>query len=92
MGLFDIFRSRPHSAQVAKDRLRILVAHERAERSKPSYLPMLEKELLEVIRKYVHVEEDAVTVNVEKEDTREVLELNVVLPDAPGYAAVEGRL
>lgn len=88
MGLLDLFRSsQPSSATVAKERLRILVAHERSERNRPSYLPMLEKELLEVIRKYVHVEKEAVSVNVEREDSREVLELNVILPPQRGGAA-----
>ncbi|QXP85394.1 cell division topological specificity factor MinE [Methylococcus sp. ANG] len=82
MGLLDYFRSsRTDSAAVAKERLQILVAHERAERNKPDYLPMLQKELLEVIRKYVNVSQDAITVTMEKDDNREVLELNVVLPD-----------
>ncbi|AAU90864.1 MULTISPECIES: cell division topological specificity factor MinE [Methylococcus] len=83
MGLLDYFRgSRTDSAAVAKERLQILVAHERAERNKPDYLPLLQKELLEVIRKYVNVGQDAITVTMEKDDNREVLELNVVLPDA----------
>jgi cell division topological specificity factor len=82
MGLLDYFRgSRTDSAAVAKERLQILVAHERAERNKPDYLPMLQKELLEVIRKYVNVGQDAITVTMDKDDNREVLELNVVLPD-----------
>ena len=48
MSLLDYFRStRKGSAQVAKDRLQILVSHERSERNTPSYLPMLQKELLD---------------------------------------------
>ncbi len=82
MGLMDFFRSsRKGSASVAKERLQILVAHDRAERNNPSYLPMLQKEILEVIRKYVAVDPDAVSVNYEQEDQREILELNIVLPD-----------
>lgn len=82
MGLLDYFRSsRQATASIAKERLQILVAHERAERNKPDYLPMLQKELLEVIRKYVNVDQDAISVTMEQDDTREVLELNIVLPD-----------
>ena len=82
MSLLDYFRiSRPNTAAVAKERLQILVAHERSERNKPSYLPMMQKELLEVIRKYINVDQDAITVNVEQDDQREVLELNIVLPE-----------
>ncbi|MDD2767465.1 MAG: cell division topological specificity factor MinE [Methylococcus sp.] len=84
MGLLDYFRgTKTDSAAVAKERLQILVAHERAERNKPDYLPMLQKELLEVIRKYVNVGQEAITVTMEKDDNREVLELNVVLPEPP---------
>ncbi|HUL12988.1 MAG TPA: cell division topological specificity factor MinE [Methylococcaceae bacterium] len=82
MGLLDYFRSsRPATASIAKERLQILVAHERAERNKPDYLPMLQKELLEVIRKYVNVDQNAISVTMEQDDNREVLELNIVLPD-----------
>ncbi len=82
MSLLDYFRiSRPNTAAVAKERLQILVAHERSERNKPSYLPMMQKELLEVIRKYINVDQDAITVNVEQDDQHEVLELNIVLPE-----------
>jgi cell division topological specificity factor len=82
MGLLDIFRnSRKGSASVAKERLQILVAHDRAERNRPSYLPKLQKEILEVIRKYVEVDQDAISVNYEQDDQQEVLELNIVLPE-----------
>lgn len=83
MGLLDYFRSSraKGSASVAKERLQILVAHDRSERHRPSYLPMLQREILEVIRKYVDVDMNAVSVNYEQEATREILELNIVLPD-----------
>lgn len=84
MGLLDYFRSsRPKgSAAVARERLQILVAHDRTERGRPSYLPRLQRDILEVIRKYVEVDKNAVSVNYEQEDSREILELNIVLPDA----------
>ena len=83
MGLLDFFlSSRPKgSAAVAKERLQILVAHDRTERGRPSYLPRLQRDILEVIRKYVEVDKNAVSVNYEQEGTREILELNIVLPD-----------
>jgi cell division topological specificity factor len=82
MSLLDYFRaSKPKTASLAKERLQILVAHERTFRNKPSYLPQLQKELLDVIRKYVHVEQDAISVNFEQDEDQEVLELNIVLPE-----------
>ncbi len=82
MSLLDYFKtSKASSASLAKERLQILVAHERSSRNEPSYLPQLQKELLEVIRKYVSVEQDAISVTFEQSDTQETLELNIVLPD-----------
>jgi cell division topological specificity factor len=81
MGLLALFRSKPNSAQVAKERLRIIVSQERSRRGGgPDYLPLLRKELLEVIRKYVNVDPDAIQVNLEKEDGHEILELSVAQP------------
>ncbi len=82
MSLLDYFKStKPSSASIAKERLQILVAHERATRNQPSYLPQLQKELLAVIQKYVHVDDDAISVNFEQDDDQETLELNIVLPE-----------
>jgi cell division topological specificity factor len=82
MSLLDYFRiSKASSASLAKERLQILVAHERSSRSQPSYLPQLQKELLEVVRKYINVGQDAISVNFEQDDEQETLELNIVLPD-----------
>lgn len=84
MRLLDYFRSsRPSSAAVARERLQILVAHERSQRGKPDYLVDLQKELLSVIRKYVNIDMDAITVTMEQDESREVLELSIVLPDEP---------
>ena len=90
MGLFDLFRSRPkNTASVAAERLRIIVMQERKAdgRGSHDYLPTLRRELLEVIRKYVNVDPDAVQVNVERDGEHEVLELSVALPDGPVKAA-----
>ncbi|WP_031435023.1 cell division topological specificity factor MinE [Methylomarinum vadi] len=82
MSLLDYFRStKPRSASVAKERLQILVAHERAARNRPSYLPKLQQEILAVVQKYVSVDEDAISVNFEQDEDQETLELNIVLPD-----------
>ncbi len=86
MSWLNVFRSKPRkSADLARQRLQIIVAQARAERGGPDYLPMLKRELLEVIRKYVHVAPDAVDVNLSSEGEHEVLEMNIVLPDrGPG--------
>jgi cell division topological specificity factor len=81
MGLLALFKRQPKSANIAKERLRIIVAQERTARGGPDYLPLLRRELLEVIRKYVNVDPEAIVVNLEKEDGHEVLELSVALPE-----------
>jgi len=82
MSLLDYFKSsKGGSAAVAKERLQILVAHERSSQNQPSYLPQLQREIIEVIKKYVNVEQDAISFNIEQDDNQETLELNIVLPD-----------
>ncbi len=82
MSLLDYFRvSKAGSASLAKERLQILVAHERSSRNQPSYLPQLQRELLEVIKKYINVDQEAISFHFEQDDDQETLELNIVLPD-----------
>jgi cell division topological specificity factor len=81
MSLFDFLKPKKNTASVAKERLRIIVAQERSSRGAPDYLPMLQRELLEVIRKYVSVDVDAVKVEMAKDGDHDVLDISVSLPD-----------
>lgn len=85
MSIINFFRSRKKqsSASVAKERLQIIVAHERGlkEKEEPDYLPQLQKELMEVIRKYVNIDNDQVQVALDNQDDCSILELNITLPD-----------
>jgi cell division topological specificity factor len=82
MSLLDYFRSsKPKSASIAKERLQILVAHERSSKNQPSYLPQLQQELLAVIQKYINVDQGDLSVNYQQDDDQEVLELNIILPE-----------
>ncbi len=89
MSLLNFFRtSRASSASVAKERLQILVAHEHAHRrTSPSYLPLLQEELLAVISKYVNINRDDLKVTLEQNEHEEILELNIVLPDDSAHKA-----
>lgn len=89
MGIFNFFRSRqtPPSAGIAKERLQVVIAHERSDREGPDYLPMLKKDILDVIKRYVSVGEDQVSVQLESQDNCDVLELNITLPDEEERAA-----
>jgi len=81
MGWLDYFRSsQKNTAAMAKERLQIVVAHERMQRNGPDYLPLLQKDILQVISKYVAIDPDDVRVNLEKDGDYSVLELNISLP------------
>lgn len=71
------------SASVAKERLQIIVAHERRRSSTPDFLPRLQQDILEVVRKYIHISEDQIKLSVDRKGECEVLELNISLAD-PG--------
>jgi cell division topological specificity factor len=82
MSFLSLFRSRPKpSASEAKERLQILLAHERSDLAKPDYLPRLHKELLQVIAKYVDIDEDKISVDFETAGSVSTLEVNIELPN-----------
>jgi cell division topological specificity factor len=81
MSIFDFLKPKKNTASVAKDRLRIIIAQERTASGGPDYLPLLRRELLEVIRKYVNVDVDAVKVDVVKDGEHDVLDISVALPE-----------
>jgi cell division topological specificity factor len=70
------------SADTAKERLQILLSHERADRSSPEYLPMLQRDILEVIKRYMQVGGDSVDIKLERGDELSTLEINIELPGA----------
>lgn len=84
MALLDFFLSRKKStANIAKERLQIIVAERRRSDAEPHYLPQLRKDILEVICKYVQIDPEMVTVQLEQKDGDiSILELNVTLPEA----------
>ena len=84
MGIFDFFRAKrdPQTASVAKERLQIVLAHERANREAPEFLPNLQQELLDVVRRYVEVDEDVIKVALGHEGDTSLLEINIELDKA----------
>jgi cell division topological specificity factor len=82
MKLFDYFvrPKSPNTAQMAKDRLQILLAHERHDLSQPEYLPLLQRDIIAVIRKYVDVAGDQVDIKLQRGDRVSTLEIGVELP------------
>ena len=75
--------NQPKTAQLAKERLTLVIAHQRSDTdSQPDFLPALQKELIAVISKYVKVGSDDIKVQLEKKDNYEVLEVNIVMPES----------
>ena len=83
MRLLDLlFPERRNSAVIAKDRLKIVLAHERASRDAPEFLPALQKDLLEVVGRYVEIRDDMLRVNVGRSGETSLLEINVEIDGA----------
>jgi cell division topological specificity factor len=83
-GLLEYLRGdEKKTACIAKERLQIILAHERAGRgaSTPEYMPALQDELLAVIAKYIHIDRNQIKVQLDKHGEYDVLELNIILPD-----------
>jgi cell division topological specificity factor len=83
MGLLNLFFSpHRHSAAIAKERLKIVLAHERAGRHAPDFLPKLQKELIDVVCRYVEIRHDMIRVNLGKSGETSLLEINIELDGA----------
>jgi len=76
------------SASVARERLQLIITHEREEGSAgaPDFLPQLQKDLIEVISKYIKINEEDLKVNVDKHGNLEVLEVKIEMPQGPKNA------
>jgi cell division topological specificity factor len=81
-----LFNNKPKSASAAKERLQIIIARERNGLSGPDFLPALHKELIQVISKYTKVDPEHIKISLDRQGNLEVLDVNVVLPDAPSGA------
>ena len=81
MSLFDYLRKRRNTASVAKERLQIIISHERTQRNTPDYLPQLKEEILAVIAKYIPIAKDKVNVTIDRQGDSSILELNVTIPE-----------
>lgn len=82
--LTDLFATKkPKSADLARERLTVVIARQRSDDSAPSvdFLPALQKDLIQVISKYVQINPDDISVQLEKQDNYEALKVNIVLPE-----------
>ncbi|HMH71483.1 MAG TPA: cell division topological specificity factor MinE [Bradyrhizobium sp.] len=78
--LLRFFRGRTASAPVARERLQILLAHERSLRGQPDLLELLREEILAVVSRHVDLDPDKVVVKMERGETVSTLEVDIELP------------
>ena len=83
MSIFDYFRRKP-TASVARDRLQILLAHERSSLGKSDLIAKLQEEIIAVIRKHMEVDPDRVKLKLENGDHVSTLEIDIEVPLAGG--------
>ena len=76
------FPPHPKSAAIAKERLKIVLAHERAGSHAPDFLPRLQKELIDVVGRYVDIRDDMIRVNLGKSGETSLLEINIEIEGA----------
>jgi cell division topological specificity factor len=77
-----LFGEKKKTASVAKERLQIILAHERGGRGKsPDYLPALQQELIAVISKYVKIRPEDIQVNLEHQDNIDLLSVKIELAE-----------
>ncbi|PIE39852.1 MAG: cell division topological specificity factor MinE [Gammaproteobacteria bacterium] len=85
MALFGIFgKKKAPSASLAKERLKIIVEHSRADAKRPDFLDDMRREILAVVNKYVQIDLSDINTNINHKGESEVLELNILLPDTVG--------
>jgi len=93
MSMFRLFSSRPApapaSAPIARERLQILLAHERGLRGQPDLLMLLREEILSVVSRHVALDPEKVTVRMERGRNVSTLEVDIELPNGfePALAA-----
>ena len=81
MSLLRFFTSRTASAPVARERLQILLAHERGLRGLPDLLAILREEILAVVARHVELDPEKVMVRMDRNDDESTLEVDIELPN-----------
>ena len=87
MNLMNFF-SRQRSAPMARERLQVLLAHERSSAGQSDLVAVLREEILQVISKHVQLDADKVQVKIDRDPHVSLLEIDVEIPvDAAMTAA-----
>jgi|ERR1700674_2637991 cell division topological specificity factor len=80
--------TRRRSASVARERLQILLTHERGAAGQLDLIPILRDEVLAVVAKHVAVESDKVQVRIERGKAVSLLEIDIEIPSVSGQSIV----
>ncbi len=92
MKILNYFKKKKKSASIAKERLQIIISHERGQQKDPNFLPKLQKEILDVIAKYVHIDKNKVKVQLDHSGVHAVLELNIPMPETSPEEPITGTV
>jgi cell division topological specificity factor len=84
MSVFGLFRRSTSSAPVARERLQILLAHERGVRGQSDLLAILREEILAVIEKHIPIARDNVQIKMDRGEAVSILEIDVEVPNSAG--------
>ena len=79
MNLWTLFR-RNNSAPIARERLQVLLAHERAFVGKSDLLSILQEEIIAVITKHVAIDREKVQIKLDRGASVSTLEIDVEVP------------
>ena len=85
------FGEKKKTASVAKERLQIILARERRTATEADYLPALQRDLIEVIGKYIKIDPKDIKVHIERQDNLEVLEVKIELPEKEKKLPEKGK-
>jgi cell division topological specificity factor len=80
MSLLDLFRKKnSNTASLAKNRLGLLIATNRADQASPNFLPQMREEILQVIAKYIPIDRETIHVMMERNNGVDMLEIEIPL-------------
>ena len=82
MDLMRFFKAKPKTSTLAKERLQLILAHERIGRNangtaNPDFLPQLQKDLIAVLSRYVKISAEDIKINVDRQDNLDLLEVKI---------------
>lgn len=82
MSFLDFFTKRkPATANLAKERLQVIIAREGNRSSNPELIQQIKRAVLEAVGKFVQVKPEDIAIEVENQRDLEVLSVSVTLPD-----------